>query len=72
MKKQLIEDILNYFAIDKHHCVAEDHGLICEDICQGKTDCVECWRCYFEIGEWWENEPEPDPDRKWKEMRESD
>lgn len=66
---ELVSDILNYFAIDRHeHCVAEDHGLLCEDIDGDTSDCAGCWFYYFTHGRWWEEEYEPDPDRKWKEM----
>lgn len=70
-KEQLIDDILDYFVISKHdHCVAWDHGLCCDEITSGNTECEDCWRRFFEEGRWWEEEYEPDPDRKWKEMRE--
>lgn len=69
MNEQIVYDILDYFVMDKHdHCLAEDKGLCCEDIADGK--CMDCWLEYFKHGAWWEKEHEPDPDRKWKERRE--
>lgn len=56
-------------------CVADKNGFPqsgCkfEDITGG--DCEYCWRRFLETGSFWEEIPEQDPDRKWKEMRESD
>ena len=57
----LINDILDYFVMNKHdHCVAEEHGLTCDDIDGDPKDCIGCWLYFFKKGEWWENEPEQD------------
>ena len=57
----LINDILDYFVMNKHdHCVALDHGLTCDDIDGDSNDCIGCWLYYFKKGEWWGEEPEQD------------
>lgn len=71
--RQLYEDAINYIANEKELCVAEENGLCPEDIYDDcPKSCADCWKWFIEDGSWWEKEtdPEPDPDRKWKEMRE--
>ena len=66
--EQLCDDAIT-FIIDKDHCVAEEEGMVCEDIhLSGLCKCHDCFKNYLEYGKWWEKEYEPDPDRKWKEM----
>ena len=72
-RDELVNDILDYFVMNKHdHCVAEDHDMVCKDLYEDNeikpNMCMDCWLYYFKKGEWWDKEYEPDPDRKWKEM----
>lgn len=69
--KELFEEALQHLV--DHHCAMVDAREIKEQAyCQISDDitCEQCWRWYLEEGSWWDRETEPDPDRKWKEMRE--
>lgn len=61
--------------LTEEHCCMED----CKEIkskaycdMDDSISCEDCWVRYLKFGRWWDEISEPDPDRKWKEMRESD
>ena len=74
--KDMIDEALDFIVNVKNLCAVEEDKdskyIDREGICYCFDSCTECWREYFKSGAWWFEEHEPDPDRAWKEMHETD